>query len=62
MDKRERYEKHKEYDKNNTIGVYLKLNKKTDEDIIIALETCSNKQGFIKRLIRDYLRDENQAD
>jgi hypothetical protein len=62
MDKRERYEKHREYDKNNTIGVYLKLNKKTDEDIITALETCSNKQGFIKRLIRDYLRDENQAD
>ena len=57
MDKRERYEKHREYDKNNTIGVYLKLNKKTDEDIITALETCSNKQGFIKRLIRDYLRD-----
>lgn len=62
MDKRERYEKHREYDKNNTIGVYLKLNKKTDEDIITALETCTNKQGFIKRLIRDYLRDENQAD
>ena len=62
MDKREKYEKHREYDKNNTVGLYLKLNKKTDADIITALETCSNKQGFIKRLIRDYLRDENQAD
>lgn len=62
MDKREKYERHREYDKNNTVGLYLKLNKKTDADIITALETCSNKQGFIKRLIRDYLRDENQAD
>lgn len=52
MDKRERYEKHREYDKANTIGVYLKLNKKTDADIITALESVTNKQGFIKRLIR----------
>lgn len=50
--KRARYERHKAYDKANTIGVYLKLNKKTDADIIAALETVSNKQGFIKRLIR----------
>ena len=50
--KRANYEKHREYDKANTIGVYLKLNKKTDADIIAALETVSNKQGFIKRLIR----------
>lgn len=56
MDKRERYEKHKEYDKNNTIGVYLKLNKKTDEDIITALEGC-NKQGYIKALIRRDLKE-----
>ena len=50
--KRANYEKHREYDKANTIGVYLKLNKKTDADIIAALETVANKQGFIKRLIR----------
>lgn len=51
-----------EYEKNNTVGFYIKLNKKTDTDIIEALGTCPNKQGFIKRLIRDYIRDENQAD
>lgn len=50
--KKANYEKHKAYDKANTIGVYLKLNKKTDADIITALETVTNKQGFIKRLIR----------
>lgn len=50
--KKANYKKHREYDKANTIGVYLKLNKKTDADIIAALETVSNKQGFIKRLIR----------
>ena len=51
-----------EYEKTNTVGFYIKLNKKTDADIIEALETCSNKQGLVKRLIRDYIRDENQAD
>lgn len=41
------------YDRANTIQVKLKLNKKTDADIIQALETCNNKQGLIKRLIRE---------
>ena len=51
-----------EYEKANTVGFYIKLNKKTDADIIDELGACPNKQGFIKRLIRDYIRDENQAD
>jgi hypothetical protein len=57
MDKREKYEKHRAYDKENTIGLYLKLNKKTDADIIAALETCANKQGFIKKLIRQAIEE-----
>ena len=40
------------YDKDNTVQVKLKLNKKTDADIIRALELSKNKQGYIKKLIR----------
>lgn len=39
------------YDKANTVQVKLKLNRKTDKEIIEALERSGNKQGYIKRLI-----------
>lgn len=46
------------YDKDNTVQVKLKLNKKTDADLISWLDDISNKQGYIKDLIRsDILRD-----
>lgn len=34
-------------------GVYLKLNKEDDADIINRLQKQENKQGYIKGLIRD---------
>ena len=40
------------YDKANTKGIYLKLNKNTDADIIERLEESENVQGYIKTLIR----------
>lgn len=40
------------YDKVNTIQIKLKLNKKTDADIIAWLYNNENKQGYIKSLIR----------
>ena len=40
------------YDKQNTTGLYLKLNKNTDIDIIERLSAQENKQGYIKLLIR----------
>lgn len=40
------------YQKDKCKGVYLKLNKETDKDIIEILESVYNKQGYIKRLIR----------
>ena len=40
------------YDAANTVQVKLKLNTKTDADIIEKLESVGNKQGFIKELIR----------
>lgn len=33
-------------------GVYLKLNTQADEDIITRLDNQTNKQGYIKDLIR----------
>ena len=44
------------YDKNNTKGLYLKLNKNTDIDIIKHLSEQDNKQGYIKLLIRDDIK------
>ena len=43
----------KKYDKENTTKVTLKLNLKTDADILEYLEQCGNKQGTIKKLLRD---------
>lgn len=42
----------KKYEKENTKGLYIKLNKKTDADIIEALKTSDNKQGLVKTLLR----------
>lgn len=39
------------YDKANTKGIYLKLNKTTDADIIDYLKEVDNVQGYIKKLI-----------
>lgn len=40
------------YDSKNTVQVKLKLNVKTDADIIEYLQQQSNKQGKLKELIR----------
>lgn len=40
------------YDAANTKQIMLKLNRKTDADILAALEACGNIQGYIKMLIR----------
>ena len=40
------------YDSLNTKQIKLKLNLKTDRDIIEQLEKQGNKQGYIKQLIR----------
>lgn len=40
------------YDKEHTIGFYIKLNTRTDADIIAKLREVPNRQGYIKELIR----------
>ena len=49
------------YDSKNTVQIKLKLNLKTDKDILEALNRSGNKQGYIKRLIREDLKKNNKS-
>lgn len=49
-------ESNKKYDKNNTKQIKLKLNLKTDKDILDKLNSVGNKQGYIKKLIRNDIK------
>lgn len=40
------------YNKENTVQISLKLNRSTDADLIDSLNRVTNKQGYIKELIR----------
>lgn len=44
------------YDAANTVQIKLKLNKKTDADILKRLDEIGNKQGYIKALIREDIK------
>lgn len=46
----------KKYDAKNTTRLMLKLNLKTDAEIIQKLNEVGNKQGYIKRLIQEDIR------
>lgn len=48
------------WDRNNTTQVKLKLQNNTDRDILDVLDRIGNKQGYIKRLIRDDLKGEKK--
>jgi hypothetical protein len=45
------------YDRENTVFVGLKLNKKTDADIIALLEKSDNKQGTIKKILKEFVKN-----
>lgn len=44
------------YDRENTVQIRLKLNRRTDADILALLDSVDNKQGLIKQLLREYMR------
>ena len=44
------------YDKANIKGLYIKLHKEKDADIIQKLDTVKSKQGYIKQLIREDIK------
>ena len=47
------------YDAKNTRQIHLKLNVKTDADILEHLDQQENVQGYIKDLIREDMKDLN---
>ena len=47
-----KYKPQAKYDAKNTVQLHLKLNKKSDKDILDKLNQTGNKQGYIKNLIR----------
>lgn len=50
----------KKYDAENTRQINLKLNLKTDAEILARLDQVENKQGYIKELIlKDLKKTEN---
>lgn len=44
------------YDAEHTRQIHLKLNRRTDEDVLDKLDSVPSKQGYIKELIRADLR------
>lgn len=48
------------YDAANTTRIYIKLNNRTDLDIIERLEEAVNKQGYIKSLIRKDIEQDRE--
>lgn len=51
----------RKYDERMTRQFNLKLNIKTDADVIKKLDSIANKQGYIKRLIRmDMIAEANE--
>ena len=49
------------YDRENTVQIKLKLNKKTDADILQKLEESGNKQGYLKALVRQDIEKSKQG-
>lgn len=47
----------KKYNASKTFGLSLRLNKETDSDIIKHLEQIENRQGYIKDLIRQDIKN-----
>lgn len=45
------------YNAANTTATIIRLNHKTDADLIEFLENCGNKQGTIKAALRLYMQD-----
>ena len=50
------------FDKENTVKLTIKINKRTDADIIQHLQEIVNKQGYLKQLIRADIARADQQD
>ena len=47
----------RKFEANNMIQFNIRLNKRTDADVIEFLETLDNKRGFILELIREKMKN-----
>ena len=50
------------YNKRNTVAYGLRLNIETDKDIITALESVENINGFLKKIIREKIAESETGD
>jgi len=48
------------YDQLHTVQIRIKLNRKTDADILARLAEQENRQGYIKQLVREDISREKQ--
>lgn len=55
-----KYKPQEKYDAANTVQIRMKLNKRTDADIIEWLDKQPTKQGAIKTLIRQAIKEAGQ--
>ena len=49
------------YQKENTIQVQFRLNKKTDADLIEELDSIGNKAEFFRHCLRDRIEKKNRV-
>lgn len=55
----DKYAPQARYDAANTTRITIKLNRRTDADILAALAAAESKAGLIKKALRAY-KEENQ--
>lgn len=56
--KKDKYTPQRRYDAEHAVHVPLKLNRRTDADIIATLEKQTSKQGYIKAALRAFIKME----
>ena len=49
------------YQKENTVQVQFRLNKKTDADLIEELDSIGNKAEFFRQCLRDRIEKKNRV-
>lgn len=56
----EKQDRRAKYDAAHTTRFSIKLNLKTDADILAAIESAESKQGFVKQAIREKIERERR--
>lgn len=59
LDRKKRNATQNRYNRETTTALSIKLNNRTDADILEFLTQVPNKQGLIKNLLRKYMTDQS---